>query len=198
MGPWLYFEIQEGWTIVNLGAGNPEPDEVMFAHLVGDRGLVIMVDPKIGYYKGIVENIMKYKLKNVIPLPFAIWDSVEVQELKVSGKSTSIELTARWNPEKAWTQPAITVTWDYLVEILGLDHVDYAKVNVEGAEMQMLLGMNKILPAIEEHSRHYPHPKEWTAKFLSLLKVKGYNYGRIGGERSHYIWAKQLGVKDES
>jgi uncharacterized protein YajQ (UPF0234 family) len=68
------------------------------------------------------------------------------------------------------------MTWDDMVDALNLKEIDFCKVNIEGAEIEMFEGMTKVFPkymAVESHHRK-GLGDDYKKKLESLIKEKGY------------------------
>ena len=71
------------------------------------------------------------------------------------------------------------MTWDTLVDLVNIKSVDYCKVNIEGAEEQLLEGMTKVFPkymTIEEHTSEGLTDLE---HFEYLLRLRRYKIDKI-------------------
>ena len=67
------------------------------------------------------------------------------------------------------------ISWDELVELVDVDHVDIAKINIEGAEIELFEGMTKVFPdrlIIEQHRRNMG--ETYMEDFTDILNKKGY------------------------
>ena len=134
-----------------------------------DASLVISIEPDIDNFK----EILKMDLKNIIPVCVALDRKTEMRELKIY-KDTFRNTLYSKKSTVLKTRFVLTVSWDDLVEHLGIEHIDFMKVNIEGSEEGLLEGMTKVFPdkmIIEEHSKHKITNVE---NLLRLLKLKGY------------------------
>lgn len=182
-------------VVVDLGAGIGE-NLIYFAKMVGSIGIVIAIEPVIENYRKILSVIIDNKLTCVIPLMFAISNKTGSDQIYIHPYWDRHSLVFKENPDtgnlgkKAIGRRSVCIiTWDDLVDSLGLTHVDLAKVDIEGAEILLLEGMTKVLPdkmIMEEHGwlgTDVNHLKE-------LLKNKGYEIIKHEGR---YIYAKKKG-----
>lgn len=137
---------------------------------------VVAVEPMIENYIPMMSLIADYKVRNVIPVLSAISDKTGSALINFATKSESHSLLFKKRRMTGRTRLVPTMSWDYLVDLLDIQEVDLAKVNIEGAEIALLKGMTKVFPKkmlIEEHQRclgnDYSYPE-----LLSLIEQKGY------------------------
>jgi hypothetical protein len=89
-------------------------------------------------------------------------------------------------------------TLDHLLKELGVDHVDVLKINVEGAELEVLKGAKEVLTSKRVFkiviTTHPPHDESSRAIVRYLISL-GYNVKVIkleGGVRVIYATIKPL------
>lgn len=170
-----YFNLAEGDTVINLGAHRGNATKI-FSELVGETGLVISVEPIYENYCILVNNVKEWKLDNVITLNVAV--SQKSHHDKIYLGSNSVNHSMKVNHEMG-TQRILTLSWDDIVDLIGLTKVTLTKIDVEGMELETLNGMTHKLPKhmmIEDHSR-FAYPRNTVEK---LLEQKGYTYERKG------------------
>ena len=80
------------------------------------------------------------KLTNMEVVQAALWDEDGEGELHLATKTGWHSLTPRPGLPEVGTVAVRLVKLDHLVEELGIDRVDAVKIDVEGAEIQVLLG----------------------------------------------------------
>ena len=152
--------------------------------------LVVSVEPVRENYELLVQTIIEKKLKNVIPVFVAISSKSGVGKIYMGRTSQGHSLYwKRGFPDSTKTRSTLTTSWDNLVDSLNIDHIDYAKVDIEGAEEDLLSGMTKVFPErmlIETHGRHGVTDVK---NILRLLEEKGYVLERERGRK--YIYVKR-------
>jgi len=184
-------KIKNGDVVVNLGAHRGKMT-TYFSKLVGKEGLVISLEPSVENYKILVETIIKEKLLNAIPLCTAVGKYTGTAMLYMGGLHVGYTLFRKKlvfeKETNITTQFTPVICWDDLVVMLGLTHVDFVKVDIEGSEEQFLEGMQTVFPErmiIEEHSRcgvtNLNHLKE-------LLENRGY---RIIKHKSYLLYVSR-------
>ena len=78
------------------------------------------------------------------------------------------------NPQGMRVVPAMT--WDDMMDALNIKEVDFCKVNIEGAEIEMFRGMTRVFPkkmAVESHMRKL-NSKDYKEELERLMADKGY------------------------
>ena len=131
-----------GDVVMDIGAGVGE-ETLTFSRAVGDRGVVVCVEAHPRTFR-CLEKLVKYnRLKNVQAVQGA-----------VTGPSCSavvIEdcdeyLANRLNSGHGFTVPATTI--DAICARLNVDHIDFLKMNIEGAERFAIQGVGQTLKKV--------------------------------------------------
>lgn len=128
------YEPAAGDIVLDVGAGVGEEVNLL-SRLVGDAGHVFAVEAHPTTYRWMVRRIAANRLKNVTPINLAITNTrgsvtiADDENYLENGLKTSANLTVA-----AETLPG-------LFEMLRLEHVDFLKMNIEGAETEAVQGM---------------------------------------------------------
>jgi FkbM family methyltransferase len=149
----LQLTVAKGDTVVQVGAvGRGELWKIV--RLVGENGRVIVVEPFPGSVKAIRERLSKEAIGNVTVVVKGAWSEPGKQTLYVHPKfaGSNIVLASDAKHDRAM-QPesyatAVEIDVDRLDGILasqGIDKIDFVKITVMGAELQVLKGMNRLL-----------------------------------------------------
>jgi len=129
-------------VVVDIGA-NFGYYTLIAANLVGDKGKVFAFEPEPENYALLVRNIEVNGYKNIIPVQKAISNKTGTTNLflfeKNKGQHTIYEPRSYW---KSIVVESITLD-DYFSE--QQDSVDVIKMDIEGAEILALLGMDRII-----------------------------------------------------
>jgi FkbM family methyltransferase len=134
--------IRPGATVVDVGA-NIGYNTVYVSGRVGPAGRVIAVEPAADNLRVLRENIIANALTNVVVHAVAVGRAREVRDLFLRGDTSAVNSLF---PESVYA----TVTGVERVEVVPLDDLvdgeaDLVKIDVEGAELDVLAGMTRLL-----------------------------------------------------
>ena len=133
-----YYKLKAGDVVVDAGAGPCGVFTVFAAKGVGERGLVIAIEPERNNLENLKENIKINNLENVIVVSKGLWDK------KVKKKLGLKEYSLVWDSKKGAVEIEVDVLDNILVD-LGISKVNFIKMDIEGAEIQALNGMERTL-----------------------------------------------------
>lgn len=169
--------LRPGMTVVDVGA-DMGYYSLLFANKVGPTGKVIAFEP-IPLAKALLdENIRINKLTNVLSYQFAISDRTGKAVLESPLKKSRVSL-----------QKTQAMNDDIEIEIRHFDEwqiamaigvINMVKIDVEGAELMVLMGMRNTLVAqrpallIEIHPDQLPHFGHTVKDLLTFLKDLDY------------------------
>lgn len=136
--------IKPGMVVIDVG-GHVGYYSLLAARQVGPAGKVYAFEPEPGNYELLLRNIESNHYSNILAIRKAVSDRVG---------STTLFLTALDNgrhssyhhglPERGQV-PVETTTLDAFLDAAGWPKVDLVKVDVEGAEKDVLDGMDLLL-----------------------------------------------------
>ncbi|MBU1240359.1 FkbM family methyltransferase, partial [Myxococcota bacterium] len=133
---WGYaYEVKVGDTVIDVGAGIGH-EIYYYSKAVGPKGKVVAIEAHPRTFACLKKFCELNHLENVIPLQIAIGDQaghVFIDD-RVDHVSNTIMGTASGN-----RIPMETL--DTLIDRLGLERVDFLKMNIEGAERLAIRGM---------------------------------------------------------
>jgi FkbM family methyltransferase len=132
--------VKPGMTIVDVGA-NIGYYTLLAGKLSGASGRVNAVEPCPGNLAFLERNIKLSKLKNITIHPYAAGETFQKREFHVTDISVDHGFYAH---PYATTVNMIEVTQLPLDELIK-SRVDLAKIDVEGAEIEVLNGMKSIV-----------------------------------------------------
>lgn len=169
---------------------------LFFAESVGKNGKVIAFEPNPKLCRQIIENLELNYLENVEVRQIALGKEKKSEALAFPSRIPgigSIEIHEKYrilSLKNAETVPVQVNTVDNLVAAEKLPKPDFVKIDVQGAEFDVLLGMNQTIrdykPKIfvEVHSIPYIDWKiENAARALKFLRAKGYSIYHVESER---------------
>lgn len=203
----LELAIAPGDTVVQVGAvGKGELWDML--RLVGPAGRVVAVEPAPDNIAAIEERVRDERITNVTILPKGAWSERGTQTLymhpKFSGSHIVLDSGAKHDralrPDDYAAALQIDVDrLDAIFEEHGIDKVDFIKITVMGAEMQVLAGMDRLLatvPSIWVKAHSLIDGQPANRVISKLLNDRGFrtvltrgNLGPDGRERPGDVYA---------
>lgn len=132
---WLLDGLSQGAVVLDIGAHNGRYS-IPLARRVGPAGQVIAVEPFAGNVVKMQQNLALNTITNVVTIPAACWSEQALLPL-VDGQQSTLFYVDTSNPGRL-NVPGVPV--DELTRRLQLQHVDALKIDVEGAELEVLRG----------------------------------------------------------
>lgn len=133
--------VEPGDIVIDCGAytGNTA---LYFSQRAGDQGKVYAFEAMPQTYKELKENVSAYTMKNVIPVNMALTDKkCELAFTQTAGPA-SCELPGS-RKENGIKVSAISL--DEFINENRVEHVDFIKMDIEGGELDALLGASKTI-----------------------------------------------------
>lgn len=166
--------IKKGDTVLDVGA-SIGPLSLVMSNLVGDTGKVISIEPTPICFYYLCENIKLNGKKNIFPNLVGAWDKNEL--FKVQQRLR----------RPFWANGIIL---DDFLEYLGIEKVDFIKMDIDGPEPRALKGLIRTIernPNLKMIVEYYPKyikeagnsPEEMMAildKYFTHEKIEG-DYG---------------------
>lgn len=166
--------LKPGSTFVDVGA-NVGDYSLLAARLVGDAGKVLCFEPERRNLDLLERGVDLNGYKNVEVYQVALSDNNGQATLHLGEIGGYHSLLGGLSSRQAGTVTVATRTLDAFLEESGRDRVDMMKIDVEGAEMQVLAGARATLEKnldivlfVEIHSQLGVNPAE-VCDFLSQL-----------------------------
>ena len=176
--------IRPGFVLVEVGA-NEGYFTRLFGKLVGKNGHVLAFEPIKQTRDRLTKNVNNIEWVKV--LPYAISDKIGEFPMFIPG-STHGQASLRKHSDPEWGEEGSTYTENVRCSPLGqlddikyLDKIDFMKVDVEGAELEVLKGAQEILKR-DHPVLHLEIEERWmnsfgygAAEIESFLRRIGYN-----------------------
>jgi FkbM family methyltransferase len=152
-----------GATVVDVGA-NIGYNTVYASQRVGPAGRVVAIEPAADNLSVLRDNLRTNRLANVVVQPVAAGRAHEVRDFFLRGEVSAVNSLFPESVYAAVTgiEPVRVAPLDDLVE----GDADLVKIDVEGAELDVLAGMTRLLARSAIHLIVEWHPR--------LQKAAGY------------------------
>jgi FkbM family methyltransferase len=171
------FRTRNGDVVVDLGA-NEGYYAMNMANGVDAR--IIAVEPNPIAHRLLVQNIKKNKLSSIEAVNCAVWSSTGEMKMNVLPQVTSIgALTLEPSSymigamERVVQIPVRTITLPDLMASMKIDKIDMLKMDVEGAEVEVLEGSHEVFDKIDKIVLEY-HSQKLRNKVIDMLEAKGF------------------------
>ncbi len=129
--------LSAGDVVVDIGSGVGQ--EVMpFARVIGPSGKLVAIEAHPGTFRLLQHNVARNHLDNVIAVNAAVTD--KPGSVRIAGEVGGLENRVG---EVGVEVRATTV--DDLMRVLGIEHIDFLKMNIEGAEREAIVGMESAI-----------------------------------------------------
>jgi FkbM family methyltransferase len=184
----INFRLHKGWCFIDIGA-YVGAYSILGSRKVGEKGIVIAIEPHPKNFMALSWNVKRKK--NVVPLRIAIWNQNTYAKLYESSSNALHSLVRVGDKQHSIKVLAVTLDTLYnALKQLGVNQIDAIKIDVEGAEIEVLKGCKETLKTtkliiIEVHNDKYLN------KIFYLLKEHKF---QISSLKSNHI----MGVKSPS
>lgn len=210
------------WKIASNGTWEPETFDVLENNLkpnsiyldigawIGPTVLfaskkckkVICFEPDPIAYKYLLSNLQANKLNNVAPYNIAIGHKSSIAKMSSLNNELGDSMTSLLanHEETAQSFEALVLDWNSVEKLYHLDQVDMIKIDVEGAEFQLLPAMSGFIEKYQPVLYLSIHPelieetkrKEELLKLVAILKV----YKKCFNEKMEQIQIEDIASDD--
>ena len=190
---------KDGDTVIDVGA-HIGRYTIVSSQLVGKTGKVVAIEADPDNFQLLKRNVALNNLTNVLSLNYAVFSTktrIKLYEQSASAKYNSLILTRAKETEKYAEVNADTL--DDILELNEINQVNWIKIDVEGAEFEVLKGTTKTLSCgniallIEIHnigdSNHYDNIVNFLRRYGYEIAFE-YRYHDSG--ESHVIFRKKI------
>jgi FkbM family methyltransferase len=181
------YKLREGDVVIDLGA-SVGTFTVKAAKAVGEKGETIAVEPEVAHLKLLRKNIEENGLQNVTVIPKGVWSSREQRKLYLSQDTDVQHSLYSQNSQGTQFSEAFEYieldTLDNLLQELGIQGIDFIKMDIEGAEVEALKGMKQTLSctsALAMEAIHLYNDTESYHTVIPELQKSGFSVKRNGG-----------------
>lgn len=184
---WILDCVSQGMTVIDIGAHHGRY-VIDFSRRVGEIGFVVAVEPVTRNLEVLAQNIKLNAIHNVRVIRGACWSCREPLRL-VRGNTLDVAQVLGGAPEG---EALVGLPLDDLVEELALKRVDHVKIDVEGAELDVLEGSRKTLAQFRP--RLFVECHRTLTDVAAWLKGQGYAVRRYQNDPHHgegfgWVWA---------
>jgi len=183
---WL-FRPGPTWVIIDVGA-HAGVFTVKSARSA-NRGRVVALEPHAGNFRYLQENLRLNGIANVTALKLAAYSEPGRLHLYLNPEHSDCHsITERQaNHDRFKKVPIIATTLDELKQKLGLDHIDLIKIDVEGAEIQVLQGATNTLDVCSRVCVAAYHAEDQAIAIAGYLTERGFSTFTL----DNYVYASK-------
>jgi len=192
--------LKSGQTFVDVGA-SVGYYTLLAAKLVGSSGKVYSFEPLELNMSLLLRNVVDNGFKNVIAFPVALKDTPELKTILrsngVAGQGTIETLDKEQEKMQKGVEEKIEVNSDIFDRLNKKENIipDMIKIDVEGAQMKVLKGMEKVLETDRELTIIV---EDYSGEAVEWLMDRGFNVITTEREPGNYMLIKnQKEVKAE-
>ena len=171
-------KILPGNVVVDAGASASGIATMCFSKMVGDAGTVIALEPDKNNFKILEQNLRMNNIKNVVTINKGLWRNEETLVFN-SGMGESSSVSFNNESDDAKQTKIACIDLDHLLNNLGIQKVDFIKMDIEGAEIEALEGMKNALsrgkPSLAIASYHFGNGKQTYLSLETSFKTMGYD-----------------------
>ena len=194
--------VKEGMKVVDIGASLGFYT-LRASKKIGNKGIVYSFEPDPIRFEALVDAIKINKLQNVKAFQLAVSDSCKKKCLHLTNTSSGASFSSNVKGEAD-----IEIETIDLDSFLNTTDIDIVKIDVEGAELEVLLSMKNILAKgnVKIICEVYPNLllslNYSSEKIVNILNQYNYNIYLIGAkeliaiseitERRHYLFTKEM------
>jgi FkbM family methyltransferase len=164
---------REGDVVIDVGAYTGDT-ALIFSKLVGEKGRVICFEPDSYCFQKLVKN-KALRLKNVVALKRLLWSRKTVVKFAETNTIGSSVFSAGGYGR---IRRVRATTLDEELRRLNLDRVDFIKMDVEGAEIEILKGASRTLrnnaPRLAIATYHVVRGRQTREEVERILRRLGY------------------------
>lgn len=166
---WKYFKPAIGEVFIDCGA-HVGKYTLQVARIVGNEGLVIAIEPHPGNYRALLRGIQLNGFKNIVPFNVAAWD--RDCKLKLFIHDAAVHHSTKIDIGLGYVEVEARAI-DQVIAELRIKQVDWIKIDVEDAEIEVLRGLKKTLA---KHAPRLIIEVQWKNLKNALKLMENYHY----------------------
>jgi FkbM family methyltransferase len=172
-----YYSPEKGDIIID-GGSYPGEFTVLCSHLVGENGKIIAFEPDPKNYLHVKMLLERNNLTNVVLFNKGLWDKDAI--VKFHSKNTvgsTFMISNEKNSQNSIEIPCVNLEAE--LNRLNIDHINFIKMDIEGAEITVLKGIKNLLSKHKVHlsiaSYHIVDEKKTCFSVENILRDYGYS-----------------------
>ena len=138
---WDYLKPQKGDVFLDVGA-HVGKYTLQVAKIVGEKGLVVAIEPDPANYAVLKRNMEMNNARNVIAINVAAWHCDTKLKIYLFESSLGNSVKSDFG---LGSKEIEARALDGVLQEIGVNRVDWIKINVEGAELETLRGLENTL-----------------------------------------------------
>lgn len=160
----LFEYIKPGQVVVEAGANNGT-ETVLLSRLVGSEGKILAFEPIDHIYQALQLNLSINNCNNVLAQKLALGESDQPIYFNVLSESFCNQGMASKYDDRSAHQKVLVqqVTLDSWLQANGISSIDFIKMDIQGAEIELLEGARQIIQLC--------HPIIFTEAADNLLSI---------------------------
>jgi FkbM family methyltransferase len=139
-----YYRLKRGDIVVDAGA-HIGTFTIKAARIVGPEGMVIAIEPDERNLSFLKRNIEENGLENVVVVPKGVWSRKDKLKLLISSRSSEGNSFGKDDFMGDKSTDVEVDSLDNILQELGINRINFIKMNIEGAEIEALKGMDETL-----------------------------------------------------
>jgi len=143
---------------------------------IATQGIVLAFEPSQETFSFLVENVRH--ISNIIPINLALSNEKGIVDFYIASDNAYSSLKDTQRKPINRTQKVICTSLDHFLEGLGIERLDFVKIDVEGFELNVLQGMQKTIntyrPVIQCEIYQGVHSNDMPEQTVSLIINCGY------------------------
>jgi len=180
------FKLEPGWVFVDVGA-SMGMYTVMASRQVRKTGLVVAIEPHPQSFDFLRFIVSLLRLKNVRVFNVALYSKDSIIDLYL-GKEPP--LSSVMSDSGFGSMKVRAFALDSLMKVLGIECVNAVKIDVEGAEMEVLRGMEKSIKICKFITVEL-HGKDKATLVKCFLENEGFSTKRLGKNKKHILGVRK-------
>ena len=191
-----------GDIVIDIGA-NTGYFSLIASRKVGEKGKIFSFEPSPREFIRLLTNINQNSCSNVYPLNIAVSSEFGTADFFIASEHTGVNSFHSTDGKPTYVENVLKMPLDFFVLNFKLDKIAILKLDVEGHELMVLLGLKELLAAglvekviVEINEAFQAFSSGNTVKIYNLMYAFGYQ-ARFGLQNiQHYDEIFYLPIKN--